>query len=184
MTDSDPWESESPWLRSVVFCFPLTRKIGKPPHGVTTLSCFVPTFSSLLPGPRMAANHRHSNLLHIIGNIGRNGMESHTNSQVIVSLIVPTFDTAHKRRGLIKSWPGKTFKLHLLLTEKGHLVVSWKFYYVVEPFGVRWYQLLKYQLSGDVNHRSILILFASKRVWKMFPGHFCLCVLELLTFVS
>ena len=82
----------------VVCCCFVSRKTGEPPRGAAVLSPSVPTVPPSSLALTARAHHRHSNLLHIIGSIGRNGMESHTNNQVIVSLIVATFDTVVKGR--------------------------------------------------------------------------------------
>ena len=82
----------------VVCCCFVTRKIGELPRGAAALSKSVPTVPPSSRALTARAHHRHSNLLHIIGSIGRNGMESLTNNQVIVSLIVATFDTVDKGR--------------------------------------------------------------------------------------
>ena len=101
MSDFEPRDGrviESGWLTMVVCCCFVTRKIGEPPRGAAALSPSAPTVTPSSRALTARAHHRHSNLLHIIGSIGRNGMESHTNNQVIVSLIVATFDTVDKGR--------------------------------------------------------------------------------------
>ena len=101
MSDFEPRDGrviELGWLTMVVCCCFVTRKIGELPRGAAALSPSVPTVPPSSWVLTARAHHRHSNLLHIIGSIGRNGMESHTNNQVIVSLIVATFDTVDKGR--------------------------------------------------------------------------------------